>query len=60
MAILIDPNKVEATERILQALQDIFSEYRDPSILPLEIWVGDSKEMFRGVHRVLKRLHTFE
>jgi heptaprenylglyceryl phosphate synthase len=60
LAILIDPNKVEATERILQALQDIFTEYGDPSVLPLEIWVGDSKEKFQGVHRVLKRLHTFE
>ncbi|MFX0183115.1 MAG: geranylgeranylglyceryl/heptaprenylglyceryl phosphate synthase [Candidatus Hodarchaeota archaeon] len=60
LAILIDPNKGEATERMLQALQMMLTENEDPSSLPIEIWVGDSKEMFRGVHRVLKRLHTFE
>lgn len=58
LAVLIDPNKGEATERLFKALKEILTETDDPSSLPLEIWVGDSKEIFRGVHRYLKRLYN--
>lgn len=57
LAILIDPNKGEATERTFQALKEILTECEDPTKFPLEIWVGDSSEIYRGVHRYLKRLH---
>ena len=57
LAILIDPNKGEATERMFQALKEILTEQsKNINDLPLEIWVGDSKEIYRGVHRYLKRL----
>jgi geranylgeranylglyceryl phosphate synthase family protein len=39
------------------ALKEILSEKKDPELLPLEIWVGDSHEIMRGVHRYLRRLH---
>lgn len=32
----------------------------DPTTLPLEIWVGDSSEIYRGVHRYLRRLYKLE
>jgi geranylgeranylglyceryl phosphate synthase family protein len=54
---LIDPNKGDATERLFQAIKEILTE-NDANNLPLEIWVGDSKEIYRGVHRYLKRLHN--
>lgn len=38
------------------ALKEILSEQKDPSLLPLEIWVGDSHEIMRGVHKYLRRL----
>ncbi|MHA1966998.1 MAG: geranylgeranylglyceryl/heptaprenylglyceryl phosphate synthase [Candidatus Hodarchaeales archaeon] len=57
LAILIDPNKGEATERMFHSLKEILTENSENiENLPLEIWVGDSKEIFRGVHRYLKRL----
>jgi len=57
LAILIDPNKGEATERMFHALKNILEENSENiNTLPLEIWVGDSKEVYRGVHRYLKRL----
>lgn len=58
LAILIDPNKGEATERMFNALKGILTETEDPSLLPLEIWVGDSSEIYRGVHGYLKKLHS--
>ena len=57
LAILIDPNKGEATERMFQALKEILIECEDTTKFPLEIWVGDSSEIYKGVHRYLKRLH---
>ncbi len=42
------------------ALKAILTECNDPSTLPLEIWVGDSSEIYRGVHRYLKRLHNLK
>jgi len=57
---LIDPNKGEATERMFQALKGILTECEDSTKLPLEIWVGDSSEIYRGVHSYLKRLHQLE
>ena len=57
LAILIDPNKGEATEHMFQALKGILTEREDPTKYPLEIWVGDSSEIYKGVHRYLKRLH---
>ncbi|MFX1283818.1 MAG: geranylgeranylglyceryl/heptaprenylglyceryl phosphate synthase [Promethearchaeota archaeon] len=56
----MDPNKGEATERMFQALKGILTECEDSTKLPLEIWVGDSSEIYRGVHRYLKRLHQLE
>ncbi len=57
LAILIDPNKGEATERMFHSLKEILIENSENiKNLPLEIWVGDSKEIYRGVHRYLKRL----
>ena len=60
LAILIDPNKGEATERMFQALKGILTECEDPTKFPLEIWVGDSSEIYKGVHRYLKRLHQLD
>ncbi|MFX0125871.1 MAG: geranylgeranylglyceryl/heptaprenylglyceryl phosphate synthase [Candidatus Hodarchaeota archaeon] len=60
LAILIDPNKGDATERMFNALKGILTECEDSTKLPLEIWVGDSSEIYRGVHRYLKRLHQLE
>ncbi|MHA2247470.1 MAG: geranylgeranylglyceryl/heptaprenylglyceryl phosphate synthase [Candidatus Hodarchaeales archaeon] len=60
LAILIDPNKGEATERMFNALKEILTESKDPSSLPLEIWVGDSSEIYRGVHGYLKKLHRLD
>ena len=60
LAILIDPNKGEATERMFDALRGILTETDDPSSLPLEIWVGDSSEIYRGVHGYLKKLHRLD
>ncbi|MFW9778539.1 MAG: geranylgeranylglyceryl/heptaprenylglyceryl phosphate synthase [Candidatus Heimdallarchaeota archaeon] len=34
-------------------------ENSDPSALPLEIWIGDSSEVWKGVHRYLKKLDQF-
>ncbi|MFW9853481.1 MAG: geranylgeranylglyceryl/heptaprenylglyceryl phosphate synthase [Candidatus Thorarchaeota archaeon] len=59
LAILIDPNKGDATERLYVTLQEILIESSDPSTLPLEIWIGDSSEVWRGVHRYLKKLDDF-
>ena len=56
LAILIDPNKGKSTERMYNALTEILSEQQDSSLLPLEIWVGDSNEIMRGVHKYLRRL----
>lgn len=57
LAILIDPNKGEAAERMFHSLKEILTENNENvENLQLEIWVGDSKEVFRGVHRYLKRL----
>jgi phosphoglycerol geranylgeranyltransferase len=58
LAILIDPNKGDSTERMFTALKEILKEQNNPSELPLEIWVGDSHEIFRGVHRYLRRLEN--
>jgi geranylgeranylglyceryl phosphate synthase family protein len=60
LAILIDPNKGDATERMFNALKEILTESNNPSQLPLEIWVGDSHEIFRGVHAYLRRLNSLE
>lgn len=59
LAILIDPNKGEATERLYVTLQETLIESPDPNRLPLEIWIGDSSEVWRGVHRYLKKLDMF-
>ncbi|MFX0015329.1 MAG: geranylgeranylglyceryl/heptaprenylglyceryl phosphate synthase [Promethearchaeota archaeon] len=45
---------------MFQALKGILTECDDPTILPLEIWVGDSSEIYRGVHRYLRRLHNLD
>ncbi len=42
------------------ALKGILTECDDPTTLPLEIWVGDSSEIYRGVHGYLRRLHNLE
>lgn len=42
------------------ALKSVLTEHEDPSNLPLEIWVGDSSEIYRGVHSYLKRLQELE
>lgn len=60
LAILIDPNKGDATERMFTALKEILTENKNPSQLPLEIWVGDSHEIFKGVHAYLKRLNRLD
>ena len=60
LAILIDPNKGDATERMFNALKEILTESKNVSQLPLEIWVGDSHEIFRGVHSYLRRLNGLE
>ncbi len=60
LAILIDPNKGDATERMFNALKEILTESKNSSKLPLEIWVGDSHEIFRGVHEYLRRLNSLE
>ncbi|MHA1213951.1 MAG: geranylgeranylglyceryl/heptaprenylglyceryl phosphate synthase [Candidatus Hodarchaeales archaeon] len=57
---MIDPNKGEATERMFNALKDILTVTEDPANMPLEIWVGDSHEVYRGVHEYLRRLHRLE
>ena len=54
--MLLDPNKGDATERVYTALTEILKEHKTPSQLPLEIWVGDSHEIMRGVHKYLRRL----
>ena len=36
------------------------TECNDPTTLPLEIWVGDSSEIYRGVHGYLKKLHRLD
>ncbi|WP_455462960.1 geranylgeranylglyceryl/heptaprenylglyceryl phosphate synthase [Candidatus Hodarchaeum mangrovi] len=45
---------------MFNALKTILTETKDPSLLPLEIWVGDSHEIYRGVHGYLKRLHQLD
>ena len=60
LAILIDPNKGEATERMYSALKEILTESKNSSQLPLEIWVGDSHEIFKGVHEYLRRLNRLD
>jgi geranylgeranylglyceryl phosphate synthase family protein len=60
LAILIDPNKGDATERMFIALKEILTENNNPSQLPLEIWVGDSHEIFKGVHAYLRRLNQLD
>jgi heptaprenylglyceryl phosphate synthase len=42
------------------ALTEILKEHEDPSQLPLEIWVGDSHEIMRGVHKYLRRLKKLD
>lgn len=42
------------------ALKGILTECNDPTTLPLEIWVGDSSEIYRGVHGYLKKLHRLD
>ena len=42
------------------ALKGILLDCDDPTTLPLEIWVGDSSEIYRGVHRYLRRLYKLE
>ena len=58
LAILIDPNKGKATERMFTALKEILTENKDASQLPMEIWVGDSHEVYKGVHKYLRRLNS--
>ncbi|MHA2288614.1 MAG: geranylgeranylglyceryl/heptaprenylglyceryl phosphate synthase [Promethearchaeota archaeon] len=58
--MLIDPNKGDATERMYMALTEILKEHENPSQLPLEIWVGDSHEIMRGVHKYLRRLKKLD
>lgn len=42
---------------MFQAIKEILEKNSENiDMLPLEIWVGDSKEIYRGVHRYLKRL----
>jgi heptaprenylglyceryl phosphate synthase len=62
LAILIDPNKGEATERMYKALREILTVYKNQGLTQdhLEIWVGDSHEMYRGVHGYLRRLHKLD
>ncbi|PWI49406.1 hypothetical protein CEE45_02245 [Candidatus Heimdallarchaeota archaeon B3_Heim] len=43
-----------------KALTEILMEHEDPSQLPLEIWVGDSHEIMRGVHKYLRRLKKLD
>jgi len=45
---------------MFDALKAILTETENPSLLPLEIWVGDSHEIYRGVHNYLKRLHQLD
>ncbi|MCK4847804.1 MAG: hypothetical protein KAT16_02140 [Candidatus Heimdallarchaeota archaeon] len=60
LAILIDPNKGDATERMFIALKEILTTHKNSSQLPLEIWVGDSHEIFKGVHAYLRRLNRLD
>ncbi len=60
LAILIDPNKGAATERMFDALTNILSDHEQSSLLPLEIWVGDSHEIMRGVHIYLRKLQKLD
>ncbi len=60
LAVLLDPNKGDATERVYLALTEILKEHENPSLLPLEIWVGDSHEIMRGVHKFLRRLKRLD
>jgi geranylgeranylglyceryl phosphate synthase family protein len=60
LAILLDPNKGEATERVYEALKNILSDQKETALLPLEIWVGDSHEIMRGVHIYLRKLKTLD
>lgn len=46
---------------MFHALKDILEENSEnTNKLPLEIWVGDSKEIYQGVHRYLKRLKNLK
>jgi geranylgeranylglyceryl phosphate synthase family protein len=45
---------------MFNALKEILTESKNTSQLPLEIWVGDSHEIFRGVHTYLRRLNSLE
>jgi putative glycerol-1-phosphate prenyltransferase len=45
---------------MFHALKGILMDCDDPRALPLEIWVGDSSEIYRGVHRYLRRLYKLE
>jgi heptaprenylglyceryl phosphate synthase len=60
LAILIDPNKSDATERMFIALKEILTDSKNSSQLPLEIWVGDSHEIYKGVRAYLKRLYHLD
>ncbi len=60
LAILIDPNKGDATERMFIALREILTDNKNSSQLPLEIWVGDSHEIYKGVRAYLKRLYLLD
>ena len=58
--MLLDPNKGKATERVFLALSEILREQENLSQRFLEIWVGDSHEIMRGVHKYLQRLKKLD
>lgn len=59
LAILLDPNHKEKTERVFHALVDVVRE-RSEVVEHLEVWVGDTDEVYRGVHKYLGMLKEAE
>ncbi len=60
LAVLLDPNKKIEVERVYNALQDLFEEDGESFRQHMEIWVGDTHEVYKGVHAYLRRLKEAE
>ncbi len=60
LAVLLDPNKKIEVERVYNALYDIFEENGDNFKDYMEIWCGDTHEVYKGVHAYLRRLKEAE
>ncbi len=60
LAVLLDPNKKLEVERVYHALEDLFEEDGENFKDYMEIWVGDTHEVYKGVHAYLRRLKEAE